>query len=83
MWTADEKFHGIYAAFAVDAFYIVAANNLLKEMKLLLSDGVALNSLASFSGRNALQTAAGCVHIRGVELLIELNPDINVADRND
>ena len=54
---SKEQFHGIRAKSAIDAICI-AATGKLKELKLLLMDGVGINEHASYSGRNPLQSAA-------------------------
>ena len=55
---SNDVFHGIRAASAVDALSIAAANGKLREMNLLLQDGIAINARATYSGRNPLQSAA-------------------------
>lgn len=80
---ADQEFHGIRAASAVDALSIAAANSLLQEMKLLLADGVDVNGLASYAGSTALHTAAGYGRVRSVEFLIRAGADLNATDRLD
>jgi ankyrin repeat protein len=78
---AEQEFHGIRAASAVDALSIAAANSLLREMKLLLADGVDVNGIASYCGATALHTAARLGLIRSTELLIRIGADLNVTDR--
>lgn len=80
---AEQEFHGIRATSAVDALSIAAANSLLREMKLLLADGVDVNGVASYCGGTALHTAARLGLIRSVEFLIGAGADLNATDKND
>jgi ankyrin repeat protein len=79
---AQREFFGIRAASAADAFSIAAANSRLREMKLLLADGLDVNAVAQYCGGAALNTAAGYGLIRSVEFLIGAGADLNVTDRN-
>jgi ankyrin repeat protein len=80
---AEREFHGIRAASAVDALSIAAANSLIREMRLLLADGVPVNGITSYSGATALHTAAGYGLIRSVDFLIRAGADLNATDRMD
>jgi hypothetical protein len=57
---AEQQFHGIRAASAVDALSLAAAGSKLHEMELLLADGVAVNGIGSSRG-TALNTAPATV----------------------
>lgn len=80
---AEKEFHGIRAASPVDALSIAAANSMLREMDLLLAEGVDVNGVASYCGGTALNTAAGYGLIRSVEHLIRAGASLNATDRND
>ena len=80
---ADHEFYGIRAASAVDALSIAAANSRLREMRLLLADGVDVDGVASYSGGTALHSAAGGGYIRSLNFLIDAGADLNSTDRND
>jgi len=61
-----QEIYGIRAASAVDALWIGAANSRLREMRLLLADGVDVNGIASYSGGTALHRRGPGVHpLRG------------------
>lgn len=77
-----ESFHGIRAASAVDALSI-AATGKLKELKLLLKDGVGINERAKYSGMNPLQSAALAGHVKCLEHLITAGADLNATDAKD
>ena len=49
MTDADSDFYGIQALNAIDALSIAANNSRLKEMQLLLDDGVDINGIAVYS----------------------------------
>src|SRR5687768_8512210 len=78
-----ERLHGIRAASAADALSIAAANSMLREMKLLLADGVGVNAVAPSHGGTALCAAAGYGLIRSVDFLIGAGADLNATDSND
>lgn len=80
---ADQEFYGIRAASAVDALSIAAANSRLREMKLLLADGVDVDGVASYSGGTAMHSAAGGGYIRSLDLLIDAGADPNSTNRHD
>ena len=80
---AEQEFHGVRAVSAVDALSVAAANSLLREMKLLLADGVDVNGIAAYCGGTALHTASGYGLIRSVEFLIGTGADLNATDRMD
>jgi len=79
----EQEYHGIRAVSAVDALSIAAANSLLREMRLLLDDGVDVNGIASYCGETALHTAAGYGLIRSVNFLIDAGANLNKIDRNE
>jgi ankyrin repeat protein len=76
----DLQFHGIRAASAVEALVIAASNSRLREMKLLLADGVDVNGVASFCGGAALYEAARLGAIRSVEYLVGAGADLNLTN---
>jgi ankyrin repeat protein len=80
---ADQEFHGIRAASAVDALAIAATNSRLREMKLLLADGVDINGVALYCGGTALHQAAGLGAIRSVEFLLGAGADLNPKNKHD
>lgn len=80
---AQKKFHGIQAPSMADAFSIAAANSMVREMQLLLDDGLDVNAVAAYCGGAALNTAAGLGLIRSVEFLIDAGANLNATDRND
>lgn len=73
-----EDFHGIEARSAVDALGIAAANGLLKEMQLLLDDGVDINSIADYSQVTPLASAARNGQLKSVNFLLEHGADVNL-----
>src|SRR5688500_1594916 len=79
----ESEFHGIRAASAVDALAIAATNSRLREMKLLLADGVDVNGVASYCGGTALYQAAGIGAIRSVEFLLAAGADLNATNKFD
>jgi ankyrin repeat protein len=80
----SKSFHGIEAASAVEAFCIAAANSELKEMKLLLADGVDIDGVSSdVLGGTALNTAAYGGQTRVVDFLIDFGADLNTLDSNE
>jgi ankyrin repeat protein len=80
----EQEFHGIRAASAVDALSIAASNSMLREMKLLLADGVDVNGVASYwGGATALHEAVGLGLIRSTDFLIRAGADLNATDRMD
>ena len=79
----DMEFHGIRAASAVEALAIAATNSRLREMKLLLADGVNVNAVASYCGGTPLYQAAGIGAIRSVEFLIGAGADLNATNKFD
>lgn len=79
---SEEEFHGIRAKSAVDALCI-AATGKLKELKLLLKDGVGINERAKYSGRNPLQSAALAGSTKCLEHLIAAGADLNATDSDD
>jgi ankyrin repeat protein len=76
----ESEFHGIRAASAIEALVIAASNSRLREMKLLLADGVDVNGVASFCGGTALYEAARLGAIRSVEYLVGAGADLNVTN---
>jgi ankyrin repeat protein len=79
----EQEFHGIRANSKADAFSIAAANSKLREMQLLLDDGVGVNEIAQYSGGTALHSAAGLGLIRSVDFLIAAGANLNATDRID
>lgn len=79
----ESEFHWIRAASAVEALAIAATNSRLREMKLLLADGVDVNGVASYCGGTALYEAAGIGALRPVELLIGAGADLNASNKHD
>ncbi len=77
-----KEFHGIRALSAVDALGIAASNSKLKEMRLLLEDGVHVNSIASYSKRTPLSAAASQGAAKAVELLLSSGADVNALDED-
>ncbi len=75
-----QEFHGILALSAVDALSIAANNSKLKEMQLLLDDGVDINAIASYSKRTALSAAASQGALKSVELLLKNGADVNALN---
>ncbi len=75
-----KEFYGIRALNAVDALSIAASNSRLKEMRLLLADGVDVNSVASYSKRTALSAAASQGATKAVELLLSSGANVNAID---
>jgi ankyrin repeat protein len=78
-----QEFYGIRADSGVDALSIAAANSMIREMKLLLADGIDVNGIASYCGQTALHTAAGYGLVRSVEFLIRAGADLNATNRMD
>ena len=78
-----KDFHGVRAASAVDALSIASTSSNFEAMKRLLSDGVDVNGIASYSGGTALNAAAGLGLIRSVEFLISAGANLNATDRHD
>jgi ankyrin repeat protein len=78
----ESDFYGIRALSGVDALGIAAVNSKLKEMKLLLADGVDINGVAAYSKSTALCSAAADGATRSVTLLIENGADVNRPDAN-
>lgn len=77
---SNDVFHGIRAASAVDALGIAAANGKLREMNLLLQDGIAIDARATYSGRNPLQSAALQGQTRALEILLAAGAEVNATD---
>ena len=77
-----KEFHGIRALSAVDALSIAASNSKLKEIRLLLEDGVDVNSIASYSKRTPLSAAASQGAAKAVELLLSSGADVNALDED-
>lgn len=77
-----KEFHGIRALSAVDALSLAASNSKLKEMRLLLEDGAAVNSIASYSKRTPLSAAASKGAAKAVELLLSNGADVNALDED-
>jgi ankyrin repeat protein len=71
------EFHGIRALNAVDALGIAAASSRLKEMRLLLDDGVDINGIAVYSRCTPLCSATRLGLTRSVAFLIENGADVN------
>jgi len=80
---AELEFHGIRAAAAIDAFSIAAANSMLREMRLLLADGIDVNGIASYCGGTALHSAARLGLMRSVDFLISAGANLNATDQMD
>ncbi len=76
-----QDFYGIPATSPVEALSIAAANSMLREMKLLLADGVDVNGLSS--GGTALHTAATDGLIRAMDILIRAGADLDALDEMD
>lgn len=79
----DSEFHGIRAKSRLDAFNIAAANSMLKEMRLLLDDGVDIDGIASYSQSTALASAAGNGLIRSVNFLLDNGANIDLRGADD
>jgi ankyrin repeat protein len=77
-----QEFFGIRADSKVDALSIAAANSMLKELKLLLNDGVDVNGIAEYCGGTALHTAARLGVFRPVEVLLSSGADLDLIDRD-
>jgi len=75
--TDYSDFHGIRALNAVDALVIAASTSHLKEMRLLLNDGVDINGIAVYSKGTALCGAASQGATRSVAFLIENGADVD------
>ena len=71
------EFHGIRALNATDALGIAASASRLKELRLLLDDGVDINAIAIYSKCTALCSAARLGLTQSVALLIESGADVN------
>lgn len=71
------EFHGIRALNATDALGIAASASRLKELRLLLDDGVDINAIANYSKCTALCSAARLGLTQSVALLIESGADVN------
>lgn len=80
---SDQTFHGIRAVSAVEALVIAATNSKLREMTLLLADGVDVNGVAPYCGENALFEAARLGAFRSVEFLIAAGADLNATNKFD
>ena len=76
------EFHGIRALSAVDAFVIAASTGHLKEMRLLLQDGVPIDALASYKPASALSGAAGAGVLKSVNWLLERGAAVDRLDGN-
>ena len=79
----ESEFHGIRAASAVEALVIAASNSRLREMKLLLADGVDVNGVATYCGGTPLYEAARLGALRSVEFLIGAGADLNATNKHD
>ncbi len=79
----DRDFHGIRAKSPVEALGIAAASGLLKEMGLLLDEGVNIDGIAEYSKSTALATAAGQGLLRAVNFLLERGANIDLPGAND
>ena len=77
----QQEFYGIPANSPVEALSIAAANSMLREMKLLLADGVDVNGVSG--GGTALHTAATDGLIRSIEILIRAGADLDAIDEMD
>ncbi len=80
---AEREYHGIRADSRTDALSIAAANNLLKEMRLLLDDGADIDGIDSHSKSTALATAAGHGLIRTVNFLLDNGANVDLPGAND
>ena len=80
---AEPKLYGIRARSAIDALSMAAASSKVREMGLLLADGVDINGIAPCCSATALATAAGYGLIRSVNFLIEAGADLNIRDGMD
>jgi ankyrin repeat protein len=79
MAAADySEFHGIRALNAIDALCIAAATSHLKEMRLLLADGVDINGIAIYSNMTPLCGAARLGATRSVAMLIEHGASVDL-----
>ncbi|MGL6076942.1 MAG: ankyrin repeat domain-containing protein [Fimbriiglobus sp.] len=76
----DEGNQSPQAVSAVNDLSIAATNGKLKELKLLLEAGAAINEVAKPSGRNALHSAALAGQLKCVEHLIAAGADLNAID---
>lgn len=79
----DSDFYGIRASNAIEAISIAANNSRLKEMQLLLDDGVDINGIAAYSKSTALCSAAGQGATRSVAFLIDKGADVNLPEQMD
>ena len=74
---SSKLFHGIRAKSAIDAFCTAAANGRMKEMKLLLADGVDVNGFSAAARGTALHSAVRLGLARSVEFLLAAGADPN------
>ena len=74
------EFHGIRALSSIDALSIAASNSKLKEMQLLLDDGVDINAVATYSKRTALSAACSRGAAKAVAFLLARGADVNALD---
>ena len=72
------EFHGIRAESAIDALAIAASNGSLKEIQLLLGDGIGFDGVAAYSKETPLASAAGSVMLKAVNFLIEKGANIGL-----
>lgn len=80
---AERTFHGIRARSRIDALGVAAANSMLKEMKLLLEDGVDIDGFSRYLDHTALTGAARYGLLRSVSFLIDHGADVNRPGAND
>lgn len=77
------EFHGIRADSALDAFCLAAVTGKVKEMELLLTDGVDIDAIADYSKSTALASAASQGRMKSVDFLLEYGANIDKPGGHD
>ena len=75
-----QEFHGIRALNEIDALGIAATSSKLKEMQLLLDDGVDIDAVASYSKRTALSAACSQGATKTVAFLLKNGAYVDALD---